>query len=92
MPDLQAGREAGRAGKGQGKNTHFRFQDLRHTFSSRLADMEIQGETIKKPMGHSSGDITFDVYVHCLGPSLVAALEKFTEWSDEKAISLVKLV
>ncbi len=54
--------------------------------------MEIQGETIKKLMDHSSGDITFDAYVHCLGPSLVAALEKLTEWSDEKAINLVKLV
>lgn len=75
----------------RGKNRHFRFHDLRHTFASRLADMEVQGETIKKLMGHSSGDITFDVYVHRHGPSLVAALEKLTEWSDEKAIRLVKV-
>jgi len=75
--------------RGQGR--HFRFHDLRHTFASRLADMEVQGETIKKLMGHSTGDITFDVYVHRHGPSLVAALEKLTEWSDEKAIRLVKV-
>ena len=91
VPDLQAGREAGKAGKRQGKNRHFRFHDLRHTFASRLADMEVQDKTIKTLMGHSTGDITFDVYVHRYGPSLVAALEKLVAWPDEKAISLVKV-
>jgi integrase len=75
----------------RGKNRHFRFHDLRHTFASRLADMEVQDKTIKTLMGHSTGDITFDVYVHRHGPSLVAALEKLVTWSDEKAIRLVKV-
>lgn len=91
VPDLQAGREAGRVGERQGKNRHFRFHDLRHTFASRLADMEVQDKTIKTLMGHSTGDITFDVYVHRYGPSLVAALEKLVAWFDEKAINLVKV-
>lgn len=45
------------------KEMNHRHHDCRHTYSSMLAQAEVDARVVKKIMGHK-GDVTIDVYTH----------------------------
>lgn len=43
---------------------HFRFHDLRHTYGSFLVENLVPIKFVQEQMGHSSSQITLDIYTH----------------------------
>jgi len=46
-----------------------RFHDLRHTYASLLIDQGEKPKYIQEQLGHSSINITFDIYGHLMDDS-----------------------
>ncbi len=43
---------------------HVRFHDLRHTYASHLIDLDVHAKYIQEQLGHSSIQVTMDIYGH----------------------------
>jgi len=56
-----------------------RFHDLRHTFASLLIDQGENPKYIQNQMGHSSINVTFDVYGHLMKDTNQKAASKLGE-------------
>lgn len=41
-----------------------RFHDLRHTYASRMAEAGAPPKYVQKQLGHSSFQVTMDIYSH----------------------------
>lgn len=52
------------------------FHSLRHTFGTRCASAGIPLTTTQRMMGHSTPELTANVYSHVMGPDLVEAMRR----------------
>lgn len=68
-----------------------KFHGLRHTFGSRLADINIGAEKIRRAMGHSSINTTM-IYIHTSEESLRNVMEQAASVSVKNAESSTKIV
>lgn len=61
-----------------------RFHDLRHTFATRCLECGIEMKIVSKILGHSTIQITADLYTHVTQKTLKKAMSKFskTNWSN----------
>lgn len=48
---------------------HLRFHDLRHTFGSQLIENNVSPKRVQTEMGHSSANVTLNIYTHVLDES-----------------------
>lgn len=48
---------------------HVRFHDLRHTFGSQLIENNVSPKRVQTEMGHSSANVTLNIYTHVLEES-----------------------
>jgi integrase len=82
---LEAGGHRGRPSAGiQGikeaaKLRRVRFHDLRHTFASQLLSQGESPAYVKEQMGHSSIQVTVDIYGHLIPGGNRAAVDKLDE-------------
>jgi integrase len=65
-----------------------RFHDLRHTFNSRLADLNVIADIRKELMGHSRGGDVHSLYTHIELPTLREAIGRLDAWHTEKVRAL----
>lgn len=52
-----------------------KFHSLRHTYATRLFENEVPLKTIQVLMGHSSMDITANIYTHVVLTEKIKAIE-----------------
>lgn len=62
-----------------------RFHDLRHTFASLLLGNKESLDYVKEQMGHSSINVTVDIYGHLVPGGNRAAVDKLDEESPKDA-------
>lgn len=64
-----------------------RFHDLRHTFATRCLECGIEMKIVSKVLGHSSIQITADLYTHVTQKTLKKAMSKLakTNWDNAHA-------
>lgn len=68
-----------KANVGNGKHEvfkHLHMHSLRHTFATRCIEKGVQPKILQKMLGHSSIQITMDLYVHTTDEHLIDELEK----------------
>lgn len=58
------------------KFEHCYMHSLRHTFATRCIEFGMQPKTLQKILGHSSIQITMDLYVHVVDDQLMNEIEK----------------
>ena len=56
---------------------HFSPHSLRHTFATRCFEKGIEAKVVQEVMGHSSLNITMDIYTHVLKDKLYKEMSKF---------------
>jgi integrase len=61
---------------------YFRFQDLRHTFNTRLMEAGVVQDVRKALMGHSSGEEINSLYTHVELPVKRDAIRKLEAWVE----------
>jgi integrase len=61
---------------------YFRFQDLRHTFNTRLMEAGVVQDVRKALMGHSSGEEINSLYTHVELPVKREAIRKLEAWLE----------
>ncbi len=71
--------------------TGFHFHDLRHTFGTRLGEMNVGVEKIARTMGHSSIKTTM-MYVHTSQDTLTNVMEQAAAFSDKQEKESSKIV
>jgi integrase len=59
---------------------YVRFHDLRHTFNSRLVEVEVIADVRKELMGHSHGGDVHSIYTHVELPQLRVAIDRLDAW------------
>lgn len=69
-------READALGKTYNIFEHCYMHSLRHTFATRCIEKGVQPKTLQKILGHSSIQITMDLYVHVTDEHLEEELDK----------------
>jgi len=76
------------------KIPRIRFHDLRHTYASLLIDQGENPKYIQKQMGHSSINVTFDIYGHLMKDANEEAARKLgnTIFGEEKKANGSKTV
>jgi integrase len=67
-----------------------RFQDLRHTFNTRLMEAGVVQDVRKALMGHSSGDEVNSLYTHVELPVKREAIRKLEAWVEAERRNLEK--
>lgn len=58
---------------------HIRFHDLRHTSASVLIHKGINFKVVSERLGHSSINITFDIYTHTFDKDKIESANTFDE-------------
>ena len=58
---------------------HIRFHDLRHTSASVLIHKGINFKAVSERLGHSSINITFDIYTHTFDKDKIKSANTFDE-------------
>ena len=56
-----------------------KFHTIRHTFATRALELGVDIKTLSEILGHSSVNITLNVYAHSLMEQKKVAIEKFNE-------------
>lgn len=59
--------------------TNIRFHDLRHTFATRCLECGIELKIVSKMLGHSSIQITADLYTHVTNKTMCNAMTKLNK-------------
>jgi integrase len=67
-----------------------RFQDLRHTFNTRLMEAGVVQDVRKALMGHSSGEEVNSLYTHVELPVKREAIRKLEAWVEAERRNLEK--
>ncbi len=62
-----------------------RFHDLRHSAATLLLSMGVQMKVVQELLGHSSIDITADIYSHVLPPMYKDAMDKMGSFLDSSS-------
>lgn len=60
---------------------HCYMHSLRHTFATRCIENGVQPKTLQKILGHSSINVTMDLYVHVTDEQLFSEIEKMNNVS-----------
>lgn len=55
---------------------HKKFHSLRHTYATRLFELDINAKTVSKLLGHSNISITLDIYTHVTEDEKLKSVEK----------------
>ena len=58
---------------------HCYMHSLRHTFATRCIENGVQPKTLQKILGHSSINITMDLYVHVTDEQMFSEIEKMNK-------------
>ncbi|KAI3349637.1 hypothetical protein FDB55_09770 [Clostridium botulinum] len=58
---------------------HVKFHSLRHTYATRLFEKGVQLKTVQKLLGHSSIEITADIYTHVMNSEKISAVQKLND-------------
>ena len=58
---------------------HVKFHSLRHTYATRLFEKGVQLKTVQKLLGHSSIEITADIYTHVMDSEKISAVQKLND-------------
>jgi integrase len=56
-----------------------RFHDLRHTHATMMLKLNINAKIIQARLGHSSYQVTMDIYAHLMSDSQIGAIEAFED-------------
>jgi len=64
---------------------HFRFHDLRHTFGSLLIQSGASLAYVKEQMGHSSIQVTVDIYGHLIPGADISCVDKLDTPTQKSA-------
>lgn len=66
---------------------NFSMHTLRHTFATRCIEAGVRPRTVQQILGHSSINITMNLYVHVTDDEIIKEIHKFEdytiEWSEE---------
>ncbi|WP_160690118.1 tyrosine-type recombinase/integrase [Clostridium sp. C2-6-12] len=62
---------------------HLKFHALRHTYATRLFEKSVQLKTVQKLLGHSSIEITADIYTHVMDSEKISAVQKLNDLFEE---------
>lgn len=62
---------------------HLKFHALRHTYATRLFEKGVQLKTVQKLLGHSSIEITADIYTHVMDSEKISAVQKLNDLFEE---------
>lgn len=76
VKNINKDREADALGKTYNIFEHCYMHSLRHTFATRCIEKGVQPKTLQKILGHSSIQITMDLYVHVTDEHLEEELDK----------------
>ena len=55
---------------------HKKFHALRHTYATKLFENEVPLKTVSELLGHSSIEMTADIYTHVMPKEKTNAVEK----------------
>lgn len=61
----------------RGDLPHITMHNLRHTFATRCIEAGMRPKTLQKILGHSTLQMTMDLYVHVTSDELVTEMSKF---------------
>lgn len=76
VKNINKDREADALGREYETFEHCYMHSLRHTFATRCIEKGVQPKTLQKILGHSSIQITMDLYVHVTDDHMINELEK----------------
>jgi len=62
---------------------HVKFHSMRHTYATRLFEKGVQLKTVQKLLGHSSIEITADIYTHVMDSEKISAVQKLNDLFEE---------
>jgi len=71
--------------------SYLRFHDLRHTFNSRLVEVEVIEDVRKELMGHSHGGDVHSLYTHVEMPALRTAIRRLDAWQEVQIAELAAI-
>lgn len=76
VANINRDREANASNGTYQKFEHCYIHSLRHTFATRCIEKGIKPKTLQKIMGHSTIQVTMDLYVHATDEQLFSEMEK----------------
>ncbi len=56
-----------------------RFHDLRHTHATMMLKLNVNAKIIQARLGHSSYQVTMDIYAHLMSDSQIGAIQAFED-------------
>lgn len=56
---------------------------MRHTHATRLFEKSVKLKTVQKLLGHSSIEITADIYTHVMDSEKISAVQKLNDLFEE---------
>ena len=62
---------------------HINFHGLRHTYATRLFEKGVPLKIIQKLLGHSSLEITADIYTHIINGEKISAVQELNDLFEE---------
>ena len=62
---------------------HVKFHLLRHTYATRLFEKWVPLKMVQKLLGHSSIQITADIYTHVMASEKISAVQKLNDLFEE---------
>lgn len=62
---------------------HVKFHSMRHTYATRLFEKGVQLKTVQKLLGHSSIEITADIYTHVMDSEKISAVQKLNDLFED---------
>ena len=62
---------------------HVKFHSMRHSYATRLFEKGVQLKTVQKLLGHSSIEITADIYTHVMNSEKISAVQKLNDLFEE---------
>lgn len=68
---------------------NIRFHDLRHTFATRCLECGIDMKIVSKILGHSTIQITADLYTHVTNKAMCKAMTKFNKENWMNAYQII---